>query len=711
MDVRPTMKWIIYACLFVIPFIVLYVSYSLFFPFISGKGFAFRILVEIAFSAWVVLALAEPKYRPKFSWTLALYGALVVWMFLADSFAVSPMKAFWSNFERMDGWVTLIHMFAFFLVAGSVLTADTLWRKWWMTFLSASAIVSLYGLFQYLGAFQIHQGGVRLDATLGNAAYLGGYLLFAIAVALWLAVESKGWVRYTLYTLAGFHSLILFFTATRGAILGAIGAVMLGIFLWLFEAGKKGRVGGSIAIAVILLLVGSIFVFRHTSFIEHDPTLSRLASVSLSDGQTRFAIWNMAWHGFEAHPMLGWGQEGFNYIFNTYYEPSMYAQEPWFDRAHNAFLDWLTAGGAPALLLFVGLLISAVVAFYRKTVSQGERIMLTCVVAAYSFQALFIFDNLFSYIPIAAVLALAHSASARPFKKLEHLPAVSRDIVGTVVTPVAIVGAVVVLWFVNVPNLSAGHDLLLALSPQQSYADNLAYFKTAIADGSFAEQEISEQIVNYVAAVGAQTQITPEQKAPLYAYAIEQIKAEEAQRPLDARVYLQGSLVYRIAGDMQSALKQTEAALALSPVKQQILLEQGTIYWQLGNIPKAHEIYQKAYALDHGFDDANIYAAAGEILFGNSAGAKKILLDHYATTTVDNTILVYAYYQVKQYPDMILILEQSNRNTGSIDAGFHLASAYMLVGRTGDARAIIAKTVAAHPEAAGAGQQLLSQIK
>src|ERR1700749_1864090 len=104
MDVRTPARWIVLSCLFIIPFIVLYVSNYLFFPFISGKPFPFRILVEIAFSAWVVLALAEPKYRPKFSWTFVLYGAFVLWMFIADAAAVSPLKAFWSNFERMDGW-------------------------------------------------------------------------------------------------------------------------------------------------------------------------------------------------------------------------------------------------------------------------------------------------------------------------------------------------------------------------------------------------------------------------------------------------------------------------------------------------------------------------------------------------------------------------------------------------------------------------------
>src|SRR3989338_9056519 len=36
---------------------------DLLFPFITGKNFAFRIIIEIIFASWILLALLEPKYR------------------------------------------------------------------------------------------------------------------------------------------------------------------------------------------------------------------------------------------------------------------------------------------------------------------------------------------------------------------------------------------------------------------------------------------------------------------------------------------------------------------------------------------------------------------------------------------------------------------------------------------------------------------------
>ena len=61
------LKVIVFGGLFIIPFLTLHVADSYFFPYITGKNFDFRIIVDLVFVAWVVLALADAKYRPRFS--------------------------------------------------------------------------------------------------------------------------------------------------------------------------------------------------------------------------------------------------------------------------------------------------------------------------------------------------------------------------------------------------------------------------------------------------------------------------------------------------------------------------------------------------------------------------------------------------------------------------------------------------------------------
>ncbi|MEK7501741.1 MAG: hypothetical protein AAB629_02345, partial [Patescibacteria group bacterium] len=70
---KKTTQYIATAALFLVPLFALLPSPfwpfnsidSFFFPFISGKGFYFRILVEIAFASWIILAFLDAKYRPR----------------------------------------------------------------------------------------------------------------------------------------------------------------------------------------------------------------------------------------------------------------------------------------------------------------------------------------------------------------------------------------------------------------------------------------------------------------------------------------------------------------------------------------------------------------------------------------------------------------------------------------------------------------------
>ncbi len=710
---QKTIRWVTLAALFIIPFLPLVVFNGFFFPFITGKNFAFRILVEIALVGWVLLALADKKYRPRFSWTFALFAALVVWMAIADAFGMNPMKAFWSNFERMDGWVTLVHLFAFFVVSSAVLGADKLWKKWWLTFLGGAALVCLYGLFQVLGVFQIHQGGVRLDATFGNAEYLAAYLLFAIAISIWQAFEAKDkkWLRYTLIVLTVLELVIMYYTATRGAILGLVGAAGLGAILWIFEAGKKGRRYGAIALAVVIVVSGGFFLIRNSSFVQHDPTLARIGSISLSDGETRFTIWHMAVEGAMARPITGWGQEGFNYVFNKYYEPSLYGQEQWFDRAHDIFLDWLVAGGIPALLIFLAMLGFAVVALYRGSVSRTERVMLISALAAYAFQGLFVFDNLFTYVPLAAILAMAHMASSRPIARLENAPVVNEGDFGVMAVPVAAVVLIVLIWFVNVPNIRAASDIITAITPGSDVNANIAAFKQAYSDGSFGAQEITEQLLTFAENEVQDPNVSNTDKQAIFTYAVQQVQALVVQIPDDARIRLEYALALRAGGDYAAAITQSGIAEQLSPNKQTIMIENGVEQWQAGNYAAAKAAFNKAFLLDTSFQTAAAYAAAGDIVTGDLVDGKALLVQSFGTTTVDQDPVLLAYYQVKDFPDFIAtwrvrVTDQAN----SADAELGLAAALADSGDNAGAKAEIQATIAAHPEAASEGESMLAQI-
>jgi O-antigen ligase len=712
-------RWITLGALFLIPFLALYVSQSLYFPFITGKNFALRALVEIAFGGWIVLAFADKRYRPQFSWTLVAYKTFVFWMLIAAIFAVNPHKALWSNYERMDGWVTLIHLYVLLVVASSVLTVENAWRKWWLTFVGSSAVVTIYGLMQMTGLRAIHQSMTRIDSTLGNAEYLAAYLLFAIIIALWQAVETRArgerWLRYALVVLAGAQTVVLFATGTRGVLIGLIAAAAFGAALLIKEAGKKGRQIGMTIFAALVLLVGGLFVLRDSAFIKNSPNLERIASAfSLKESLgTRFTIWHMTLEGAQEKPLIGWGQEGFNYVFNKYYEPKLYSQEPWFDRAHNLFLDWLIAGGIPALLLFVAVLVSAFRALYRAQISRYQRVFLLSALVGYAVQGLVVFDNLFTFIPFVMILGVAHTVSKRPLRIMEYAREASSSVLDTLVTPAAIVGAALLVWFVNVPSVQAGTHLIQAITPGNSTEARLDFFKQAVDDGGFAHQEIVEQLMPYAGQTALDQSIPADVRTKLVVYANDQIKAELERAPRDARIRLQYALFLRTIGNVADSQAQSALARAESPNKQTILLEQGIESFQLKQYDAAAQYFLQAYNLDRSYQEPVAYYAATLIMQNKLAQAKQVLQQTFGTSVYDHPLIELAYYQTQNWTDLAAALQVKMQKNPDAQTSFQIAAAYAQAGKREAAIEQIRATMAAYPTSTQAqiqGQMLLQYL-
>src|SRR3989338_3742699 len=230
MNRQAIIRNIVLFFLFLIPFFALIVSNSYFFPFISGKAFYFRILVEIAFAGWVILAFLDPRYRPKISPISIGVTVFALVILVADLLGVNPMRSLWSNFERMEGWLTIVHLWAFLMavvgVFGSSDLGRRIWYRWFNISLIAATIVAIYGLVQLFGGAAIHQGSTRIDASLGNAAYMAVYMLFHVFLAVYMSLRIRaqgrgmtymGWI-YSI--LAIFFAYLIFETATRGTILG-----------------------------------------------------------------------------------------------------------------------------------------------------------------------------------------------------------------------------------------------------------------------------------------------------------------------------------------------------------------------------------------------------------------------------------------------------------------------------------------------------------
>ena len=723
--VKTVAQWVALGALFLLPLAPLFGAGmffpfntdGLYFPFITGKGFYIRIIIELLVGAWGVLAFLDRAYRPRFSSAGVAVLAFVAWMFIADAFAINATKAFWSNFERMEGWVLLVHLAGFFFAASAVLRVQMKWRAWFLTALGVSFVISLYALGQLLDPkdFPIHQGSTRIDASLGNSAYLAIYLLFNLFIALWLALtEKRAWLKWSLVALAVLEGVLIFFTETRGTTWALIGALALAALLAALTAGKQVRRLAAGALVLIIILAGSLYLARGSSFVQGNHVLQRVSSVSLADMQVRFTIWHMAYEGFLVRPLTGWGQEGFNYVFNRFYDPALYHQEPWFDRAHNAFIDWLVAGGLPGFLLFLSLFGAAFwLLWSRSELSRPERIALTAALAGYAIHNMLVFDNLSSYLYFFAILALIDSQVGRPVKVLEDAPEASGADGVTYVLPIAVVVTFGLIWVVNVPGMRAATELITAMSSSpQGAAGNLAAFTNLLKHPAFASQEIREQIGSFAAIAVQSPNVTDDEKRQAVTLAVDELKEQVAAYPLDTREHLQLAYAYRAGGAHAEALKAVLAAAALSPTKEDIWTTAGIIAWNLGDMKLAQEYFDKAYALGPQFPDLGAYAAAGAYAVGDSKRGDAILEAAYGTTTVNSDILGTAYLHTKDWPRLIKLWRvRADAPGATLETYSSLAGAYYVSGNRAGAIAVLREVIIRFPDAAEAARATIQQVQ
>ncbi|MFZ2049020.1 MAG: O-antigen ligase family protein [Minisyncoccia bacterium] len=717
---KNTLRLVIISGLFLVPFIPFLVYSNLFFPFITSKAFTWRIIVEIVFALWAVLAVVAPEYRPKKSIIFYALTAFIVAIGISDLFGMAPVKSFWSNYERMEGYITLLHLEAFFVVLISVFKEKD-WTRWWNTSLVASFLMSLYCFSQLLGISQINQGGVRVDGTFGNAAYLAVYLLIHIFIAiLFIVREKKGSLLRLVYgSLIFVQLVVLYNTATRGSILGLIGGLILVSLLniWNKESASARRVS-LITLGAIIILVGGFYTLRNAAFVQHSPVLQRFASISISSVKTegRSFIWPMAVRGIKEHPLLGWGQENFNYVFNQFYDPKMYNLEPWFDRAHNIFLDWGVAGGLLGLALYLSLYVVLLISIWKKDDDMHyiEKSVLTGLIAGYFFHNLFVFDQLISYILFISLLAYVHSRTVHDKEETKHKEI--EENISYVLAP-AVVGLILVLYFVNFQPMIANTSLIQGLqtvqSPQSDKKMALVYFKNAYDISRLGRPETVEWITSSAdSLLRADSTLKNDDKLAYFNFAKDAMTAQLAELPTDTRYRLIAGSFYGKVGLTDESIKNLEEAKRLSPGKQSIYFTLGSVYVDKKDFTKALAEFKAAYDLAPGYPEARIAYMVGAIYADR--------LD--IVNEMSKTLGVSDYAKDQR---VINALMNTNRNDllenllnswikmdpQNQDAYITLASFYMKIGNKDKAISTLATLAENVPGAKDQADEYIKQIK
>lgn len=393
--------------------LVFYVSKDLLFPYITSKQLSFNVLMEFLLAVWLVLILRFPEYRPKKN--LVVYGLIAYFLAIVASCVISvdPILSFWGDSERMLGFFHILHFFIFYLILVTVFRS---WKEWQALFVSSviiAAIVSIKGL------------SGNPYSTIGNTAYVSGYIIFNIffSVILFFRSEYKGW-RW-LYSIPVIIMLFEFWRChTSGAIIGLAVSILLAVFLLgLFHKNKKMR--RSSLIIFVVAVIGVVILFSQSNKAWFQNSFLRSLTTQKVTFQTRLISWKGAVADFKNHPIFGTGFGNYAIIFDKHFDSKFLSYtrtETYFDRAHNNIIDITSTTGLVGLITYLSIFVAALYYLWKKFKANGKRagldddrsrqnleiIVIVALLAAYFIQNLAVFDSFVTYIGLMMILGFIY---------------------------------------------------------------------------------------------------------------------------------------------------------------------------------------------------------------------------------------------------------------------------------------------------------------
>ncbi len=602
-------EWGTYLALFT-PFIFIR---DYFFPFVVPKTIFFRIVVDIIFIPYILLAVSNSKYRPKITPLTISITIFLGILILTSITGVNFARSFWSVFERMTGLLTFFHLFVFYIVLTSVFKE----RKYWERILTVSILACVLISFLVLTSEDpVTRGG----GTLGNSSFFSAYLLFNIFFTIILLVIKVDFWRI-FYGISLILFLFALFFNQGGFTKGAVSAFMVGIFILIFgslmfyllSSGKKTSKNIAFFL-IILLILGTL------GFFQLDFTKEKIAKVWQSSSiQSRLVVWKMGWEGWQERPWLGWGLENFNIPFAKYFDPALpLTQDIWYDRVHNIILDTGVTSGIVGLLSYLSIFGVAIFELFKllpKIVDKRNIVIplgMIALLVVYFLQNIWVFDMISSYVVLFLSLAFINFLIS-PQKEESEIKLKTSSIY-PLIGSLLIIITIFSLFFGNIQPARASKFIVRGLSYPLESA--MPVFQKALSLSPISQFEAPEQLLTRIVNLAQEPNQNQKLLEEGLKMAEEEMKKTIEKNPLDFRNYLflgkYYNSLYQITNDKNNlnlAEQALQKAEELSPKNQQV-------YWFLaqmrlfeGKTEEAIEFLQKAVDLEPRLAQSHWYLA------------------------------------------------------------------------------------------------------
>lgn len=318
------------------------------------KAMLFRIVVSVMVGAWLVKMIESNEFQtgtsglsPRGLTTGHLPLTVPVITFfvisiIATLHSVNPHISFWGLYKFYFWGLSSIIGYAllYFLVISN-LTQERV-KKIFAAILIGSGLVAVYGITQFLGIDSFKwtfSSGMRIWSTLGNANYLGAYIIMVIPLALsCLMRENRNVIRFLLMLLLAALFTNLLATLSRGAWVGFLGAILT----WALLVGRKTLLENKKSLLLVLgifaLICGVVSIrpvlhkaspvvaradsggtdlksLRESAVVERASSIVDIGEAGIV---ARLSGWKSTLRMVKDYPVLGTGLDTYMLVFPKY---------------------------------------------------------------------------------------------------------------------------------------------------------------------------------------------------------------------------------------------------------------------------------------------------------------------------------------------------------------------------------------------------------
>lgn len=418
---------------------IFYVFFALL-PFLNYRDFLYAgtstrtvnlvlisIIVTIIFAIWLFKKgnkLIVPK-SPIFG----IVSVYLVFLFISASFGLNMNVSFWSLATRTSGLWYFLHLGIFSYIL--YLTLDTVEKrkKLILVTIISTTIYSLCAFFSAEGINIFFKTYISDAFTFGNSSFAAMYVfgVFLLSIYYVLQSQKRRWWMYLIPPLLLINPNFM----NSGILVGNIeqGTTLLGeakatsvlvvlsilflMFIWAIskikDTSRRSKVTYGIFFgAIIIMILSTVSLFSPGGF---------LRKVYLSQSTAaRPIMWEMSANAIKQRPVLGWGTDNFERVFEMNYDSRLleerYGNEAWFDRAHNVFIDQAVENGLIGLLIYILIYIVVIWCMIRvmlRSTEKNDRTLASILIVYFTLHFVELqtaFDTTISYPMVMLMLVL-----------------------------------------------------------------------------------------------------------------------------------------------------------------------------------------------------------------------------------------------------------------------------------------------------------------